>query len=502
MALGLSGFAQEKTHPNLLIITVDDMSCDSMGSYGCPIEGITPNMDKLASEGMRFEMAHVQVGNCFPSRNVMFSGRYPHSSGVEGFYQVRDIDFPVMCDVLQNSGYYVAIRGKVPHSTPYQPYKWDDDLTTTPDGGKEPIKDVPSYYRSTKRGIAAAAKAGKPFALNINISDPHKPFWKPNDRHPVSRIIEPAEVPIPGFLWDDPVVREELALYYTSVRRADDAVGAILRALEESGKKDDTVVMFLSDHGMPLPFAKTQLYHHSTWTPWTVRWPGVAEPGAVDRDHMISAIDMLPTLCGIVGAKVPAGVQGRSFLQLIKGEKQEDRDFVIKEYNENSGGVRHPIRAVQTKQYLYLFNPWSNGDRRCRTATQGTATYKQMQKAAKENPDVAARLKIFDHRTLEELYDVKSDPNCLHNLIASADHAGPANELRGMLENWMKETQDSMLEAFHLRKDQDKLDAFMTEIEEEAKKRKADRRRAKKQNAPNPDDRKRNRKGKEKNQEN
>ena len=115
--------------PNILLITVDDMSCDSIGVFGCKLKGTTPHIDQLASESLRFKHAHVQVGNCYPSRNVMFSGRYPHNTGVEGFYQIKPIKFPVLCDLMKRGGYYTAIRGKVSHSTPYQPYPWDADLT-------------------------------------------------------------------------------------------------------------------------------------------------------------------------------------------------------------------------------------------------------------------------------------------------------------------------------------------------------------------------------------
>lgn len=326
----ISSAAAEK--PNLLLITVDDMNCDSVGVFGCPLD-TTPNIDSLAAEGLRFQYAHVQVGNCFPSRNVMWSGRYSHNNGVEGFYQVKPIDFPALCDVVQNAGYYAAIRGKVSHSTPYQPYHWDDDLTDLPDGSKEHIKNVDSYYRSTKRGIENAKAEGKPFCINVNISDPHTPFWHPGDEHPASTVYTAEEIPVPGFLFDDPVVRKELALYYTSVRRADDCVGAILKALEESGATEETFIMFLSDHGMPLPFAKTQLYHHSTWTPLIIKWPGKTETGAVDERHMVSAVDFLPTLCDVIGAEHPEGMDGRSFEPLLRGETQKNRDSVFKLYN-------------------------------------------------------------------------------------------------------------------------------------------------------------------------
>lgn len=101
--------------PNILFITVDDMNCDSMGAYGCKLPDTTPNMDKLASEGLRFEYAHVVVGNCMPSRNCMYSGLYPHNNRVEGFYQVPDKKYPVLCDLMKEGGYFTGIRGKVSH---------------------------------------------------------------------------------------------------------------------------------------------------------------------------------------------------------------------------------------------------------------------------------------------------------------------------------------------------------------------------------------------------
>ena len=103
---------------NVLVITADDMSCDSVGVYGCRLKDTTPNMDRLAAASLRFNHAFVQVGNCMPSRNVMFSGRYPHNNGVEGFYQVRNT-YPVMADLMKAAGYYTGIRHKVTHSTPW-----------------------------------------------------------------------------------------------------------------------------------------------------------------------------------------------------------------------------------------------------------------------------------------------------------------------------------------------------------------------------------------------
>jgi len=473
---------------NLLIVTVDDMSADSIGAFGCRLPDTSPNIDRFAAEGLRFTHAHVQVGNCMPSRNVMWSGRYPHNNGVEGFYQVKDPGYPVLVDMMKEAGYFAAIRHKVSHSTPYSPYAWDLVLDTLPDGTKAHVKDPASYGVSTERGIRAAREEGKPFCLLINIADPHKPFHAQGrrgetipDPHEPSRVFRPDEPPTPGFLFRDPVVSKELAHYYSSVRRADDGMGHILRALDESGQADRTLVMFLSDHGMPLPFAKTQLYHHSSHTPLVVRWPGVTKPGSVDEEHMVSAVDFVPTLLDCVGVAHPEGIDGRSFAPLLKGQPQAGREKVIKEYNENAGGSRDPMRAVQTKRLLYLFNPWSNGERVMATATTGTPTYRRMAELAETDPVVAARHDLYQHRVVEELYDVRDDPDCLVNLIDDAAQQPELAKLRKALETWMVETGDHMLDVFRNRDDPAAREAYVLEKEREAEERRKQKRKPKRQ---------------------
>jgi N-sulfoglucosamine sulfohydrolase len=464
---------------NVLVITADDMSCDSVGVYGCRLKDTTPNMDRLAAASLRFNHAFVQVGNCMPSRNVMFSGRFPHNNGVEGFYQVRNT-YPVMADLMKAAGYYTGIRHKVTHSTPWSPYPaWDVVLDTQPDGAQLDQKKPASYHISTQRGIAEARKAGKPFCLNVNISDPHKPFYGESgrmDENRPSRVFTATEVPVPGFLFDDPEVRKELALYYSSVRRADDSLGEVLRALRESGEEERTVIFFLSDHGMPLPFAKTQLYFHSTRTPWMVRWPGVTRAGAVDDRHLISAVDLLPTLLDITGLPHPAGMDGRSFAPVLRGEIQSGRDYIVAEYNENSGGNRHPMRSIITRDHGYLFNPWSNGTRAMATATKGTVTYRRMVALAKTDAAINARLRLFDHRLPEEMYDYTNDPDALRNLIDEPAHRTKRDELIAALDAWMVRTKDPMLPVFRDRANLATREAFMREQEKEAAERNAPKR--------------------------
>ncbi len=469
--------------PNILFISVDDMNCDSVGVYGSALEDTTPNIDRLASQGLRFEYAHVMVGNCFPGRNVLFSGRSSHSNLVEGFYPIRRPHYPHLVDLMKAGGYFTGIFGKVGHTTPYTPYPWDLVMGS----GKKAenhIKDPSAYYRTTAEGIAAAKRSEKPFCLLINISDPHLPFYRWNrrqemdDPHPPSRLYSPEEVPVPGYLPDTPKVRKELAHYYMSVRRADDCVGETLRALNESGNAKDTIVIFLSDHGMPFPFAKTCLYHHSTRTPWIIRWPEQIPAGSHDTEHMISALDLLPTLLDIAEIKHPKGLEGTSFLSVLKGKKQPKRTYVVKEYNESSARRRHPMRAIQTKRFNYIFNPWAVGGRTFQAAAQGTLSYREMVALAKTDPVWAKHLAQFETRTVEEFFDVENDPDNLNNLIDAPEWQEEIAAHRAILDQWMKKTKDPVHPAFQNRQNLDYLNGFVEAIQAEAfRRREVDRQR-------------------------
>ena len=258
-----------------------------------------------------------------------------------------------------------------------------------------------------------------------------------------------------SFLFEDPEVREELALYYSSVRRADDCLDKVLTALKDSGEWNNTMIVFLSDHGMPLPFAKTQLYHHSTRTPLMIRVPGVTKTDTVDKRHMVSVLDLLPTIMDVLGVKKPSRLDGRSFYPVLQGKKQDDRDFIIKQYHENSGRSRDPMRAIQTKTHLYIFNPWSNGERVFATATNGTVTCKRMIALAEEDEDMNRRLELYRFRVPQELYQVKRNPDCTENLIDYPNQEKTKIKLQELLEEWMIETGDPILECFQKRDDPD-----------------------------------------------
>lgn len=214
-----------------------------------------------------------------------------------------------------------------------------------------------------------------------------------------------------------------------------------------------------------------------------VRWPGVTKAGSVDKRHMISGVDLLPTLLDITGLKHPKGMDGRSFLPLLKGKKQDDRDMVFTHHNENSGGHRNPMRAVQTKEYLYIFNPWSNGTRIMGTATAGTSTWRRMNELAKTNPQIAARVDLMDHRVPEELYNVSRDPDCLKNLIAGAGSRKELEHLQSAMEEWMKKTNDPLLPVFQKRDDPQVRERYVQQLEKESAERTGKKKRGGRRNA-------------------
>jgi N-sulfoglucosamine sulfohydrolase len=461
--------------PNILLITADDMNWDAVGAYGCPVAGTTPNIDRLAASGVCFNHAHVTIAVCQPSRSTLMTGRYPHRSGGEGFHNLRTPDLPILPERLRTGGYQVGILGKVDHSTPYCDFQWDmtydqDDLGH----GRSPKL----YGRHTAEFLQQAKEAGRPFFLMVNSHDPHRPFygndnpeWYEEVNGPVaevpSRTFTPDEITTPGCLADLPDVRLEISEYYNSVRRCDDTVGAVLRVLREAGCEQNTIVVFLSDNGMAFPFAKTNCYLNSTRTPLIMRWPGTIDPGSCDTEHLVSGIDLMPTLLEAAGVNTPSGMDGRSFLPLLRGDSQDDRDLVFTQFHQTAAKRNYPMRCVQNRRFGYIFNAWSNGVRVFQNESQVGRTMQAMRVAAETDPLVGARVDLFLHRVLEEFYDFESDPDAICNLIDDPEYASEIQHLRDEMSSWMERTEDPSRTAFDNRDDQAALDQLMEQTARE-----------------------------------
>jgi N-sulfoglucosamine sulfohydrolase len=458
---------------NVLMIVADDMNWDSPGCFGGTAPDITPNIDRLASEGMRFSHAYLNIALCTPSRSVMLTGLYPQNNGAEGFQRIRPGTATLPAH-LNEAGYLCGIIGKPLRQQELLrwsvTYRWqgtgDENLW-----GREPA----IFKRFAASFFEMANTSQQPFFLMANAHDPHDPYQAEGSNEPLveratsSRIYKPDEVTVPGFVPDLPEVREEMAAYSTTVRRLDDVVGVVLEELDSAGLADDTIVIFLSDNGMSMPFAKSNCYVESTRTPLIIRWPGQVKAGSVDRDHMVSTIDFLPTILAAVNLSLDQDVDGRSFLPVLQGERQHDRDAIFAQFNHIHGVDPHPMRSIITKQHAYIFNPWSNGEREYHINTWGP-TFRAMEQAAENDATMAERCRHLIYRTVEEFYDLQKDPYCLNNLLSDGrddEILGERREhldrlLAGMRE-YMVRYNDPALAAFDGRDSLETRERFMEE---------------------------------------
>ena len=445
-----------ETQLNILLITTDDLNWDSVGAYGSPVTGSTPNIDQLATEGIRFDHAHVTIAVCAPNRSVLMTGRYPHLSGGQGFHRLTLDGVPILPALLRSEGYTVGILEKLEHSTPYEDFSWDTAQGAQQLGfGRNPE----AFYQHAKTFVEGASDSSRPFFLMANSRDPHRPFYG-NDPDSYYEADIPALAPshtftsddvvVPGFLPDLTDVRTEVAEYYSSVRRLDDTVGRLLDVLDDTGVAENTIVMFLSDNGMPFPFAKANVYFNSTRTPWIVRWPGVIQSGSVDTEHFISSIDLMPTILDAIGADIPAGVNGKTFLPLLHGEDQDGRGQVFTQFQEMIDQRALPMRSVQNAQFGYIYNHWSDGIKKYGSESQHGRTWAAMKAGAAGDENLAARTRLYSYRVPEELYDYESDPDALENLIDASDYADDLHALRTVLLEWMVETNDPLLSDFRV----------------------------------------------------
>jgi len=449
-----SGKAGGKAPLNVLLFTADDLEWSSLGCWGCKMPDVSPNIDNFAKQSHMFRNSHVTIAVSQPSRGALATGMYPHTSGVEGFYHSPGY-VPTVMSELRKHGYLVGILGKCEHSTPDGDFVWDmmHDMGELGQG-RNPQKYA-DYFREF---LERCKKEGKPFYFMCNSHDPHRPFsGSPQDlewqqkfhNYPLpSRVYTPEEVEVPGFLPDIQAVRVELAQYFSSVHRCDQTFGAVMKVLDDEGLADNTLVVFLSDNGMSQPFAKTNTYYNSTRTPLMVRYPGVTKAGTLDETDFVSGIDFMPTVLDACGFQAPPSTDGRSYLPLLRGEKQTGWDRVFTQFYETSAKGRFPMFAVQDADWLFIYSPWSDGTYRFKNDSQGGIAFKGMVEAGKSDSYIQGRVDLLLYRVPLELYDLKKDPDAIHNLAKDKKYAPIVKQYSDLLLGWMKRYDPTVLPAF------------------------------------------------------
>ncbi|MFC1760654.1 sulfatase [Planctomycetota bacterium] len=506
VSLLVSVACADKMKPNVLLIVADDLSYDSLGFAGGVAPNVTPNIDRLHQDGMSFTKAFNTVSVCQPSRQSMLTGLLPHNYGSFGFFPIKK-KVPTLPSMLAKAGYVTANIHKLHHMLPVELFGWHytNKSLGLLDADGVVGKDPQAFARGLTKVIKAAEDGGVPFFVVANSADPHRPFHgdpvmpstffgrkKVVLKEP-SRVYSAQEVTVPPELPDLPGLREDLARYASSVRRLDDTVGACLTLLENTGKLDSTIVLFVSDNGMPLPFAKFDTYFSSNRTPFLLRLPDRTTAGRVDESHLVSLMDVTPTILELVGIPVPGGLDGRSLLPIIEGKDVSDwRDgIVFLRYDDiyYGEGIEHRLRfdpdftstlqqwgwqlrpdhpetgtysrERQQRCYFdgrfgYIYNDWYRPDG-LESCPLGAGvpypdrSYNSMKRVASKNETVSQRVQQYLLRASEELYDWTKDPGSQVNLVEDPEFAAYLKQSRKKLKSWMKVNNDSLLKNYQTK---------------------------------------------------
>ncbi len=437
LALTLPALAGPK---NVVLLVADDLGMQ-VGCYG-DTRAKTPNIDALAKSGTRFTHGFASVASCSSSRATLLTGMPTHMCGqyglahsVHNFHSIPTVKgLPAL---LAPSGYRCGVIAKL-HVQPKEVFPFD---ATMPGNGRNPVQ----IAQQAKKFLADCGE--KPFFLLVGFTDPHRAArgFANTGKYPASVLrakFDPKSLPVPYFLPDQPEVRAELAEYYQSITRLDQGVGLVLKELANAKKFDDTLIIFLSDNGMPFPGAKTTLYDPGIHLPLIVRKPGQAH--GTQCNAMASWTDITPTILDWCQVKSSAVLPGRSLLPLLEKENVEGWDTVFASHQSHEVTMYYPMRVVRTRTHKYILNlahplefPHA-GDLWSSPTWQGIVKRGDTKMGERD-------VKAYLHRPKEELYDLAKDPHELRNLAGTPAAAKVLEELRAKLADWRKQTNDPWL---------------------------------------------------------
>lgn len=442
--LALTTHAAER--PNILFIIADDASRSSFGAYGETYVR-TPNFDRIAREGVLFTNAYNCNPKCAPARACLLTGRYSwqleEACNHNPFLSEKWKFFPFL---LEKAGYFTGYTGK----------GWGPGVWKGIDVGKSKFKKLnPAGKAFTGKnakppykGISNTDYAGNfgafveqvpdetPFCFWLGTKEPHRGYEKDSWKKAGRNL---AEVRVQNFYPDNPTVRGDLADYALEVEWYDTHVGRALKILEENGLLENTLVIATSDHGMPFPRVKGQVYEESFHVPFAVRWGKKIKPGRTVSDF-ITFPDLAPTLMEIAGVPKHEQMTGQSFVAQLLSEKsgridpKRDHTLLGKERHDigrtdgDRLSVAYPVRAIRNDKFLYVrnFKPdrWPAGDPQYGFLnTDGSPVKSLLTGLSSDDADYRFYEMSFGKRPGEELFDIVADPDCVNNLAASVEHA-------------------------------------------------------------------------------
>jgi N-sulfoglucosamine sulfohydrolase len=425
---------------NVLLLIADDLGLHT-GAYGDK-NAKTPNLDRLASEGVRFTNAFCTTASCSASRSVIHSGLHNHANGHYGhahdFHNFAYLPFVKPCSsLLKDAGYRTGVIGKM-HVNPIERFRWDLD-----DQGAN--RNVQAMAQRARKFIDATA--GAPWFLQVGYGDPHRAAdgFANRDYPGVTRNrFDPAKLDVPAFLPNNPATRAEVAEYYEASNRLDQGIGQMLDMLSQTNQLENTLVIFMSDNGMPFPNAKTNLYDAGARLPLIVRAPGQSKRGLVNNGF-VSWTDITPTILDWTGAKAPDyPLQGQSFLPVLEQENPAGRDRVYFSHTFHEVTMYYPIRGMRDGRYKYLRNLFPDVEFPHASDLWESKTWQSVRQN-QQNKIGERTVEAYLHRAPEELYDMQADPHEVKNLAASPQHKATLERMRAEVHQFRTKTKDGWL---------------------------------------------------------
>ncbi len=418
--------------PNIVLFISDDFSWHDAGPFGSP-NAHTPRLDGLAKESVRCDAAFAASPTCTPSRSAMFTGLYPMRNGAHANHSVINSGIRTLPAYMKDLGYRVVIAGKT-HFGPRSafPFEYLADSNILPPGKKGVLWT--DLNTGTVEKLIAEHDKFKPLCLVVCSHSPHV-YWMDNDGS-----YDPAKLKLPPYLLDTPETRLAMCKYLTDVSHMDQQLGEVLDSLSKHGYADDTLFMYTADQGAQWPLAKWNLYDAGIRVPLMVRWPGVVK-GASSTPALVSLVDLLPTMIEAAGGTPPKELDGRSFVPLLRGQRELVHEEVFAAHTGDGQINRSPQRCVRTGQYKLIANIVSDGLYKTHIDAAAGPDGKDywdswIRLADSEDAHAKQVIEHYKHRSPEELYDLQADPYELKNLIDDPAHAAVAMELREKLKTW------------------------------------------------------------------
>lgn len=423
--------------PNIVLIMADDLGYTDISPYGNE-QVITPNIQRLANEGMCFDNMFTSTAMCSPTRQQILTGLYPVRNGAYPNHSHVYDGTKSIVHYLKDAGYATAIIGKRDFGNQESfPFEFLGGRNMDFGKGKEMhLEKAEKFIKQTE----------KPYFLMVASNQPHVP-WLRGDRS----AYPPEEIEVPDYMVDTKATRQALSEYYAEVTYLDSIVGQCLEMVDKTSKKDNTIVIFTSEQGAQFPFAKWTCYDEGLKTDFIVKWPGRVAAGS-RNSALTQYVDVVPTILEIAGidpqniktgvrdANGDEGLDGKSFRQVLSGDKEDFRDYVYGVQTTHgiiNGSESYPVRSVRNDKYLFIRN--LNFDERFSNVETKNEVFKSWLKKDKN------RAQDYIIRPEIELYNVKEDPYQRLNLAGDEEYKEVVEKMDGALKAFMKQQGDEGL---------------------------------------------------------